>query len=185
MASGRCGCLALTSEVASFDKWMRRILITGNAGSGKSTLANIVAGKLKLPLYSLDQVVWKPGWKAASLEERNAAFEQIIAQPQWVVDGVSKKIMASADAVVFLDIPRWQAYLRVTRRNLPYLFRSRPGLPEHCPEILVFPKLCKIIWDYPVLVRPGILEAMNHAAPQQFFHIRTRAQYQEFILQIC
>ena len=163
---------------------MRRVLITGNAGSGKSTLATIVSEKLELPLFGLDQVVWKPGWKTASLEERNEAFERIVAQPQWVVEGVSKKIMAAADTVVFLDVPRWQAYVRVTKRNLPYLFRSRPGLPENCPEILILPKLCKIIWNYPLQVRPNILAAMKTATEQCFVHVRSRLEYQAFVDQL-
>lgn len=162
---------------------MRRVLITGNAGSGKSTLAKTVSEKLGLPLYGLDQVVWKPGWKAASLEERNAAFERIIAQPEWVVDGVSKKIMAAADTVVFLDIPRWLAYFRVTKRNLPYLFHSRPGLPDNCPEILIFPELCKIIWNYPLQVRPNIL-AIKTATQQRFVHVRSRPEYQAFVAEL-
>ncbi|MGH3742094.1 MAG: hypothetical protein ACRDT1_12265 [Micromonosporaceae bacterium] len=135
-----------------------RVLVTGNAGAGKSTLAQALASDLRAPYFGLDQIVWRERWQKAPEHERHAAISDLVALPAWVIDGVSEQVQAAADVVVFLDVPRRTCYWRVLGRNLPYLFRSRPGLPRHCPEILIAPRLCRIIWRFPRHVRAKILE---------------------------
>jgi hypothetical protein len=56
-------------------------------------------------------------------------------------------VRESADLIVFLDYPRWVSFWRCAKRNWRYLFRSRPGLPENCPEIRIVPTLIRIIWQ--------------------------------------
>jgi len=150
---------------------MKRILVTGNAGSGKSTLARCIADRLALPLHGLDCVVWQTGWRKRAALEKSAMISKLVAQEAWVIDGVSLDVQSRADAIVFLDVPRRTSFLRVMKRNWRYLFRSRPGLPTGCPEVLIVPTLCKIIWNFPKNIRPRILE--QHSASQRFFHIRT------------
>ena len=155
---------------------MRRILVTGNAGAGKSTLARRIAAELDLPCHGLDAVVWQPGWRKTPADERDRRIAELVRQEAWVIDGVSSAVQEAADTVIFLDVPRRVSFLRTARRNWPYLFRSRPGLPPNCPEILIVPKLCRIIWNFPRLVRPGILERMAAGAgKQQCFHVATPA----------
>jgi adenylate kinase family enzyme len=40
---------------------MDRIAIVGRSGGGKSSLARKLAGKLKLPIVTLDVLFWRPG----------------------------------------------------------------------------------------------------------------------------
>ncbi len=54
------------------------------------------------------------------------------------------------------------------RRNLPYLFRSRPGLPENCPEILIVPRLLKIIFRFPRLIGAQLLEESRASSKYHF-----------------
>ena len=138
-----------------------RILVTGNAGSGKSTFARRLGTALDLPVFGLDRVVWQPGWRKTPAGERAAMIAELCAGPEWVIDGVSHEILAAADIVVFLDVPRLVSIGRCARRTWRYLFRSRPGLPENCPEISIIPQLLKIIWRFPTAVRPQILAAMG------------------------
>jgi dephospho-CoA kinase len=155
---------------------MTRILVTGNAGSGKSTLARRIAGQLDLPYHSLDRVVWQPGWKKTPKEERERQVQELTSQEQWVIDGVSFAAQDAADTVIFLDVPRRTCFWRVIKRNWRFAFRSRPELPPGCPEILIVPTLCRIIWNFPLTVRPGILERMSAPRnPKQCFHIRTKS----------
>ncbi len=42
---------------------MKRILVIGSGGSGKTTFSKKLAERSGLPLYHLDALYWKPGWK--------------------------------------------------------------------------------------------------------------------------
>ena len=139
---------------------MARIFITGNAGSGKTTLARQIGEALGLPVFGLDSIVWLPGWRKASSAVREAQVAELISKPDWVIEGVSSTVIEAADIVVFLDVNRRTAFWRCAKRNWRYLFRSRPGLPDHCPEILIVPRLAQIIWRFPANIRPVILSAL-------------------------
>jgi hypothetical protein len=151
----------------------RRILVTGNAGSGKSTLATHLASALGLPLVGLDAVVWRPGWVRTPLAERRGLLREIAAGPAWVVDGVSTDIAHAADTVVFLDVAPHVCAWRCALRNVRWLFRSRPGLPEGCPELLVVPELIRTLFAFDRTVRPRILDL---AGGPGFLHVRSNAQ---------
>lgn len=126
-----------------------RIHITGNAGAGKTTLARRLSEHLGLPCYHLDQIVWQPHWKKSTAIQRARAIDEITSGASWVIEGVAKAVREKSDLIVFLDVPRHRCLWRCGKRNIRYLFRSRPELPEHCPEILILPSLLKIIWNFP------------------------------------
>ena len=138
-----------------------RLHITGNAGSGKTTLAKKLSQTLAIPVASLDSVVWKEGWVAASKKERALGEERLTIQDSWIIEGVSKTVRDYADYIIFLDVPRRICLLRCFKRNLPYLFKSRPELPSNCPEIRIIPGLIKLIWKFPSLTRPSILKSIE------------------------
>jgi len=138
-----------------------KIHITGNAGSGKTTLAKKVSIEFDLPLFGLDKVVWRPGWEQTSPDTRNILEKQLISKPSWVIEGVSNQVRHAADITIFLDVPRYKCFARTLRRNLPYLFKSRPELPEKCPEYKILPHLFKIIWNFPDRVRPSIIREIE------------------------
>lgn len=151
---------------------MTKIHVTGNAGSGKSTLADSIGRSLGLPVYGLDSIVWMPGWQKTSAEIRQKKEDALTARPDWVIEGVSKSVRDKADLVIFLDIGRGRCLYRCMKRNWRYLFKSRPELPPKCPEILILPRLFKLIWAFPTLVRPNILRDIN-APEKQSYLIRS------------
>lgn len=142
-----------------------RIHITGNAGAGKTTLAYKIGREFDLPVYGLDQVVWQPGWRKTAPPVRDKLEEELAARPEWVIEGVSHLIRREADITVFLDVPRHRCLARSLRRSIPYLLKSRPELPENCPEYRILPRLVKIIWGFRDRVRPVILDDMKQGRP--------------------
>jgi adenylate kinase family enzyme len=163
---------------------MQRIHITGNAGSGKTTLARKLGAITGLEVHGLDAVVWQPGWKATPLERRRELERELIAPETWIIEGVSRIVRDAADTVIFLDVSPWRATWRCTKRNLPYLFRSRPGLPEDCPEIKIVWPLLRIIWKFNHLVRPTILKDFEGRNAERFFHIRNEKDLDPLIHQL-
>lgn len=161
---------------------MPRIHVTGNAGVGKSTLAARSAVLVNTPLFSLDEIVWKSGWKKSEPDERIPKEQALCARPSWVIDGVSRLVRESADMIVFLDYPRRVSFWRCAKRNWRYAFRSRPGLPSGCPGILIVPTLASIIWRFPTNVRPALLAEFEEWKGQKtLIHIRSDAELSEFV----
>ena len=87
---------------------MARILIIGNAGGGKSVLARKLAAKRGVPYYEVDTIVWKPGWEAYPQAEYEAAHARLIAEENWVLDGLGwtetlPERFARATEIVLID----------------------------------------------------------------------------------
>ncbi len=85
----------------------------------------------------------------------------------WIVDGVSKTILEAADTIFFLDYPRSVCNWRALRRSWKYIFKSRPEVPEKCPEIIIIGSLINIIWNFPALVKPDILRHINEKVQER------------------
>lgn len=134
-----------------------RIHITGNAGSGKTTLAIALGHYLGLPVKHLDSIVWQPHWQKTPMAKRQG-LEAALCEPKaWIIEGVSEQVRQRADRVLVVDTPVWQCLWRAGKRNLPYAFRSRPGLPAHCPEILIVPQLLRIITRFSSTIRTDLV----------------------------
>jgi adenylate kinase family enzyme len=148
----------------------RRIFVTGNAGAGKTTLARRLAAESGLPLFHLDQVVWKPGWQKASPAEVADALDRILQNEGWVVEGVSTRVFEAAETVIFLDASRGVCFRRALRRTLRHLFRQRLEMPAGCPEVRVVPKLLRIIWRFPAATRPQIVDLIERHRATKTIH---------------
>lgn len=135
-----------------------RIHVTGNAGAGKTTLGSRIAEEFNLPCYGLDRIVWRPDWQKTPADERDRLEAELIARPDWVIEGVSHMVRDAADMTVFLDVPRHRCLRRSFLRSLRFLFSGRPELPDNCPEYKILPRLIPIIWRFQSRVRPVIMQ---------------------------
>jgi adenylate kinase family enzyme len=104
---------------------MARILIIGNAGGGKSVLARKVAAKRGLPYREIDAITWKPGWEAFSQAEYEAAHAKLIAEENWVIDGLGwtetlPERFARATEIILIDMPIWMHFWLAAERQIQW-----------------------------------------------------------------
>jgi adenylate kinase family enzyme len=99
----------------------RRILVYGVTGSGKSTLARRIGELTGIPVTSVDDITWSPGWVPMPTDEQIAYFDALTRTDQWVLDsayGTWREVVVSrADLVVALDYPRLVSLRRLLRRT--------------------------------------------------------------------
>lgn len=117
---------------------MRRVLLIGPCGSGKSTLARELAPRMGLPLVHMDQLGWQAGWVETERDELHARVAEVAAQDAWLIEGnygsTLAPRLARADTVIYLDFPIRLCLWRLIRRIVTHRGRSRPDMPEGCPE---------------------------------------------------
>jgi adenylate kinase family enzyme len=157
-----------------------RINVTGNAGAGKTSLARELGRALDLPVYSLDSIVWQPRWRKTPPVEREALELGLIRRSTWIIDGVSARVRHAADWVILLDVPRHVCAWRGLRRSFRYLHRTRPELPENCPEWRIVPRLLGIIWRFPS--QAGVAIAREATRDSTKYSIISRADRIESVL---
>lgn len=98
----------------------RRITIAGIPGSGKTTLARRLSASLGLPFVEMDKLFIGPKWQPRP--EFEADVDSHIAGDSWVVEwqypSVRDRIAASADTLLWLDIPSARAVRQLAHRTV-------------------------------------------------------------------
>lgn len=101
---------------------MERVAIVGASGSGKTTLAHRLAAIHGLSVIDLDRLYHRPGWAPTPTPEfRRIVAEALAEAGRWAVAGnyavVADLVHGSADAIVWIDLPRTRSTWRVARRS--------------------------------------------------------------------
>ena len=82
---------------------------------------------------------------------------------------------------MWLDLPRATCMWRVTKRLCAYLGRTRPDLPEGCPEKLDF-EFLEYIWTFHEHARPRIIARLTYRrADQRLIVLREPAEVARFV----
>lgn len=117
---------------------MNRVLVIGPCGSGKSTLARELAPRMGLPLVHMDQLGWQAGWVETERPELHRRVADAVAEERWLIEGNYGSTLAPrlerADTVIYLDFPIRLCLSRLVKRIITHRGRSRPDMPEGCPE---------------------------------------------------
>ncbi len=168
---------------------VKRILVIGCCGAGKSTFARRLGEKLGLPVFHLDRLFWRPGWKEASREEFDAELGRILKKDAWILDGNYKRTLPErlkyADGVVFLRYPRFLCLWRVLKRCLEYRCsgrKMRPDIAPGCPERLT-PDFLRFIWNYNREMLPRVLSDLENASGEiSVLHFRSPREAERYLL---
>jgi adenylate kinase family enzyme len=143
----------------------KRILIIGPNGAGKSTLARVIGERVGLPVVHLDTFFWNPGWVQTERPAFRERVVEAVGGDAWVMDGNYSHTfdlrLPRADAVIWLDFPRWIYFPRALWRAIKYYGRSREDIGPGCPERIDVPFLKDWVWTYPTRVRPEHGEIMS------------------------
>jgi adenylate kinase family enzyme len=135
----------------------KRILILGPSGAGKSTLAQRVGARLELPVVHLDTINWNPGWVQTGRTEFRDRVAQAAARDAWVMDGnYSADLdlrLPRAEAVIWLDLPRYIYFPRAVWRSIRNYGRDRDDLGPGCPEKFDLSFFRDWVWTYPTRAR--------------------------------
>jgi adenylate kinase family enzyme len=147
---------------------MQRILIIGGPGTGKSTLAGAMGARLGLPVVHLDRHYWSPGWVAPVPDEWRRRVQALAARDAWVMDGNYSGTfdlrLPRAEAIVWLDLPRWIYFPRTIRRLVANYGRERGDIGPGCPERFDFDFLFRWVWNYPTRSRPKTITLLGELA---------------------
>jgi adenylate kinase family enzyme len=135
----------------------KRILILGPSGAGKSTLARHVGACLDLPVVHLDAIFWNPGWVQTEVGRFRERVAEAAARCAWVMDGNYTTHLdlrlPRAEAVIWLDLPRYVYFSRSVLRMLQNYGRDRDDLGAGCPERFDLPFFRDWVWTYPARSR--------------------------------
>jgi adenylate kinase family enzyme len=164
---------------------MKKVVLIGSGGSGKSTLARQLGEKLKINVYHLDALFWKPNWVGDPKDEQKKAQNDLVRKEEWIIDGNYGGTMEirlnTADTIIFLDIPRTICVYRAFKRMLQYRNKTRPDMGEGCEERFDL-DFFKWIWDYPNTKRPEILKRLEQLSKyKQVIILRSPKEVQRFL----
>ncbi|WP_210365410.1 DNA topology modulation protein [Bacillus sp. REN3] len=149
---------------------MKKIVLIGSGGSGKSTLARQLGEKLKINVYHLDALFWKPNWVGVPKDEQRKVQNDLVNKEEWIIDGnyggtIHIRLNA-ADTIIFLDINRTICVYRAFKRMVQYRNKTRPDMGEGCEERFDL-DFFKWIWNYPKTKRPEILKRLHQLSKEK------------------
>ena len=120
-----------------------KIHIIGCSGSGKSYLARALSQKYDIPHFDLDDLQWDNGAQSYGVkrppEERSALLQEILAKPDWIIEGVYHKWVRQsfedADLIYVLDMPKRVYKTRIILRSIRRKLGLEPGKRETLQSI--------------------------------------------------
>jgi hypothetical protein len=139
-----------------------KIHILGAAGSGKTTLAELFSNRLDVPWFELDTIAYEGGYgRKRNLAQRLAALQELLAQPQWITEGVYlhwlDDLLDAADLIIWLDLPWYVAMPRIVTRHVKLSLAGRNRHPG-VGKLLRFVWYCRTFYTDIAVHQPAALD---------------------------
>ena len=102
----------------------QRICVVGTSGAGKTYVARVLAERRGLRYVETDALIWRADWEQVPRDEQYLNFDVATRDGGWTFDGnlgpspEDQLVLLRCDTLVWLDLPRWQVMVSVTRRTL-------------------------------------------------------------------
>lgn len=164
----------------------KKIVISGNCGSGKTTLAKMLSKELNVPIFHLDKMYWKPGWKKCSKEEFQQKHSSVLKNDSWIIEGPYasglQERCKEADVVLFLDRSPLLCSWRVIKRMCSDFRTKRSDLNKgnfygmHITKVIL-----KNIWLFSKHHKPRLMNIIEKNAPHKLHILASNSE----IKKIC
>jgi hypothetical protein len=104
---------------------MKRAVVIGNSGGGKSTLARRLGAAWKCRHVEIDGLLWRPEWQLTPVEIYHAEHARLIAEENWIVDGLGRlesipERLARATDIILVDMPLWVHFWLAAERQIEW-----------------------------------------------------------------
>ena len=166
---------------------MKKVAVFGNAGGGKSTLAKKLAELTHIPLYPLDMIQYRAGGGKVAHDEYLKAHAELLQRDAWIIDGYgcrksSWERFAYADTLIYVDLPLFTHFLRVTKRLLKGLYATPEGWPERSPMLSSTISSYRVLWLCHRHLTPKYRELVSAAhQDKRVHHLRSAAEMDAFL----
>lgn len=160
----------------------KKIFIVGISGAGKTYFARKLSGKLHIPLYHMDSIIWRHDWAEAAENEIICKLKHLESQDAWIIDGwideYSQKLLDDADVIFYLDFSRFLAVSGVISRWFKYRKSKRAELPDGCLENFDFKFILNVLFKKE---KQHIDRILSSVSCSKIVKIKTRMGIQKFI----
>ena len=175
----------LTFDFSAMD--FSRVCVIGSAGSGKTTFTKTFGNLLGRDVTHLDKILWGENWTELTVDEQKANLAPVVAQENWIIDGLWPKTLemrySKATLVIFLDYTRILCAWRAFTRALKHKGKQRDDLALGCVE-KVNPSFYKYILTFNKHSLPKI-KAMQQSYPNvPVVSFKNPKQTQAFLTQL-
>jgi adenylate kinase family enzyme len=167
-----------------------RVVVIGNSGGGKSILARRLAARLGCPSTEVDSLLWQSGWRLAPVETYNAEHARLIAQEQWIIDGLGRQEsipqrLSRATHIVLIDMPLWMHFWLAAERQLRWAAGTLDNPPAGVARMPPTEALFRTIWEVDRTWMPEIrrLVAMEEACGKRVSRLASVSEIENFSLQ--
>jgi adenylate kinase family enzyme len=169
---------------------VKKVAVFGNTGGGKSTLAKSLAELTHIPLYPLDMIQYRAGGGEVPHDEYLRAHAELLQRDAWIIDGYGCRKsawerLASADTLVYIDLPLFTHFLWVTKRLFKGLFVTPEGWPEGSPMLSSTINSYRVLWLCHWHLTPKYRELVSAARQhKRVHHLRSVAEMEAFLKEV-